>query len=117
MGMAMACSHLAARATARGVLRATPPQNHGCTCTHVPLRAMPLTHCSLLPHTFIFDSVGHNVILAHAYASKLYREEFKQAQGGQIGITLNGDWALPYDDSPESASRGDRILYPGPRAG
>ncbi|OJT04041.1 Beta-glucosidase 1B [Trametes pubescens] len=45
---------------------------------------------------------GHNVILSHAYASKLYREEFKAAQGGTIGITLNGDWALPYDDSPES---------------
>jgi beta-glucosidase len=47
-------------------------------------------------------SVGHSVILAHANAVKLYREEFKAAQGGQIGITLNGDWAMPYDDSPES---------------
>jgi hypothetical protein len=34
---------------------------------------------------------------------KLYREEFKATQGGQIGITLNGDWAMPYDDSPESS--------------
>ncbi|OBZ78484.1 Glycogen [starch] synthase [Grifola frondosa] len=25
-------------------------------------------------------------------------------QGEQIGITLNGDWAIPYDDSPESKS-------------
>ena len=46
--------------------------------------------------------VGHNVILAHAYAVKLYREEFKGVQGGQVGITLNGDWAMPYDDSPQS---------------
>lgn len=46
--------------------------------------------------------VGHNVILSHAYAVKAYREEFKARQGGQIGITLNGDWAMPYDDSPES---------------
>ena len=45
------------------------------------------------------------MILAHAYAVKLYREEFKERQGGQIGVTLNGDWALPYDDSPESKSR------------
>lgn len=54
--------------------------------------------------------VGHNVILAHAYASKLYREEFKQAQGGQIGITLNGDWALPYDDSPENIAAAQHSL-------
>jgi beta-glucosidase/6-phospho-beta-glucosidase/beta-galactosidase len=46
--------------------------------------------------------VGHSVILSHAYAVKLYREEFKAVQGGQIGITLNGDWAMPYDDSPQS---------------
>ena len=39
---------------------------------------------------------------AHAHACKLYREEFKESQGGSIGITLNGDMALPYDDSPES---------------
>ena len=48
--------------------------------------------------------VGHNLILAHAYVTKLYREEFKPTQGGQIGITLNGDWAMPYDDKPESVS-------------
>ena len=40
--------------------------------------------------------------MAHAYAVKAYREEFKEKQGGQIGITLNGDWAMPYDDSPAS---------------
>ncbi|RSH91345.1 hypothetical protein EHS25_009644 [Saitozyma podzolica] len=46
--------------------------------------------------------VGHNVIVAHAHASKLYRDEFKAKQGGIIGITLNGDWTVPYDDSAES---------------
>ncbi|KAG6845055.1 Beta-glucosidase 1B [Tephrocybe sp. NHM501043] len=46
--------------------------------------------------------VGHNLIIAHANAVKLYRESFKPTQGGQIGITLNGDWQMPYDDSPES---------------
>lgn len=51
-----------------------------------------------------FSSVGHSVILSHAHAVKLYREEFKEKQGGQIGITLNGDWAIPYDDSPQSKS-------------
>ncbi|KAF7792027.1 hypothetical protein EIP86_003054 [Pleurotus ostreatoroseus] len=60
------------------------------------------------------QSVGHHVILAHAYATKLYREEFKAKQGGQIGITLNGDWAMPYDDSPESTSFRSSRIYPFP---
>jgi len=47
-------------------------------------------------------SVGHNLILAHAHTVKIYREKFKPAQAGQISITLNGDWAVPYDKSPES---------------
>lgn len=46
---------------------------------------------------------GHSVILASASAVQAYRTEFKPTQGGQIGITLNGDWAMPYDDAPESA--------------
>ncbi|KAI0767555.1 beta-glucosidase [Fomes fomentarius] len=54
--------------------------------------------------------VGHNLILAHAYACKLYREQFKAAQGGQIGITLNGDMALPYDDSPENIAAAQHAL-------
>ncbi|KAH9931544.1 glycoside hydrolase family 1 protein [Fomitopsis serialis] len=54
--------------------------------------------------------VGHSVILAHAYASKLYREQFKQAQGGQIGVTLNGDWMMPYDDTPENIEAAQHAL-------
>ncbi|KAJ7292685.1 beta-glucosidase [Mycena rebaudengoi] len=54
--------------------------------------------------------VGHNVILAHANAVKLYREEFKTTQGGQIGITLNGDWQMPYDDTPENAAAAQHAL-------
>ncbi|KLO18904.1 glycoside hydrolase family 1 protein [Schizopora paradoxa] len=54
--------------------------------------------------------VGHNVILSHAYATKLYREEFKPSQQGQIGITLNGDWTMPYDDSPENVASAQHSL-------
>ncbi|KAJ6601188.1 beta-glucosidase [Mycena vulgaris] len=54
--------------------------------------------------------VGHSVILAHAHAVKLYREEFKSKQGGQIGITLNGDWQMPYDDSPENVEAAQHAL-------
>jgi beta-glucosidase len=45
--------------------------------------------------------VGHHIILSHAYAVKLYREEFKPSQGGSIGITLDCVWLMPYDDTPE----------------
>jgi beta-glucosidase len=48
--------------------------------------------------------VGHNVMIAHANVVKMYRDEFKSRNGGMIGITLNGDWVIPYDDSPESKS-------------
>lgn len=54
--------------------------------------------------------VGHSVILSHAYAVRLYREEFKAAQGGQIGITLNGDWAMPYDDGPQNVEAAQHAL-------
>lgn len=33
--------------------------------------------------------VGHNILLAHASAVKIFREEFKPTGGGEIGITLN----------------------------
>ncbi|KZT08082.1 glycoside hydrolase family 1 protein [Laetiporus sulphureus 93-53] len=54
--------------------------------------------------------VGHNLLLAHAHAVKLYREDFKPSQGGQIGITLNGDWTLPYDDSSENIAAAQQAM-------
>ena len=58
-----------------------------------------------LPHEDGLYSVGHNLILAHAHAVKIYRERYKPTQHGQIGITLNGDWQMPYDHNPESKFR------------
>ncbi|KAJ5894985.1 Beta-glucosidase 1B [Penicillium taxi] len=40
--------------------------------------------------------VGHNILIAHGTVVKIYRDEFK-GEDGQIGITLNGDWAEPWD--------------------
>ncbi|KAK0229748.1 glycoside hydrolase family 1 protein [Armillaria nabsnona] len=54
--------------------------------------------------------VGHNVLLSHASAVRLYREEFKPNQGGQIGLTLNGDWQMPWDDSPENVAAAQHAL-------
>lgn len=44
--------------------------------------------------------VGHNFLIAHARAVKLYREEYKAKDGGQIGITLNGN--LPHSIHPNA---------------
>ncbi|RVX70599.1 hypothetical protein B0A52_05251 [Exophiala mesophila] len=46
--------------------------------------------------------VGHHILIAHGQAVKIYREEFKEAAGGQIGITLNGDWTEPWDPNSEA---------------
>jgi beta-glucosidase/6-phospho-beta-glucosidase/beta-galactosidase len=35
------------------------------------------------------------MLLAHAHAVDVYRKEFQEVQGGQIGITLSADWRLP----------------------
>lgn len=54
---------------------------------------------------------GHSLLLAHGKAVKLYREEFKAKQGGEIGITLNGDWTEPWDPSdPEDVEACERKL-------
>jgi beta-glucosidase len=34
--------------------------------------------------------VGHNILLAHANAVKIYRDSYKSKLNGEIGITLNG---------------------------
>ena len=44
--------------------------------------------------TFI---VAHTEIVSHARAVKIYREEFKPTQKGQIGITLHGNYSEPWD--------------------
>ncbi|KXL47662.1 glycoside hydrolase family 1 protein [Acidomyces richmondensis BFW] len=42
---------------------------------------------------------AHSILVAHGAAVKAYRDEFKARDGGIIGITLNGDWAEPWDPS------------------
>lgn len=65
--------------------------------------------------------VGHSLLVAHAHAAKVYHDEFKH-QNGQVGITLNGDWAEPWDQSPESeqassqSSHRERSLTPDIKA-
>lgn len=48
-------------------------------------------------------SVGHNVVLAHAHTVASYNKNFCAKQSGQIGITLDAVWCMPWGDAPESA--------------
>lgn len=41
---------------------------------------------------------AHNIIKSHAYAARLYRQEYKPWQKGRIGITMNCDWREPLPD-------------------
>ncbi|XP_024012777.1 beta-glucosidase 16 isoform X2 [Eutrema salsugineum] len=43
--------------------------------------------------------VGHNFLLAHGAAVKVYREKYQATQKGEIGIALNTQWHYPYSDS------------------
>ncbi|KAL1196609.1 Beta-glucosidase 16 [Cardamine amara subsp. amara] len=43
--------------------------------------------------------VGHNFLLAHGAAVKVYREKYQATQKGEIGIALNTVWHYPYSES------------------
>lgn len=43
--------------------------------------------------------VAHTELLSHAYAAKIYKEEFKPTQQGTIMITLHGNWNEPWDEN------------------
>jgi beta-glucosidase/6-phospho-beta-glucosidase/beta-galactosidase len=53
--------------------------------------------------------VGHNLLLAHAKATLIYRESFQVKQKGVIGIANSGDFRYPArkddEDSQEAAER------------
>jgi hypothetical protein len=105
------CSHLDDQAIASARLKAIRRPNHGCKSVSCKpddylfsvwgayLRNLVI---NLTNRTSLLISVGHSIIYAHANAVKMYREEYKPTQKGQIGITLNGDWAIPYDDNQAS---------------
>ncbi|KAI3399854.1 hypothetical protein diail_5365 [Diaporthe ilicicola] len=74
-------------------------------------------HCSDRSKTPVGDSsrepwiVGHNLLLAHGRAVKVYRDEFKPTDKGQIGITLNGDGVYPWDpEDPADVEAADRKI-------
>lgn len=59
---------------------------------------------------------GHNVLLAHAAAVRLYRDAYQSGRsgashtGGRIGITNNMDWREPRTTSPADVAAAQRAL-------
>ncbi|GBF98739.1 glycoside hydrolase family 1 [Raphidocelis subcapitata] len=45
---------------------------------------------------------GHNLLLAHARAYRLYKERYAGQQGGKIAMALDGKWGYPYDPNSQA---------------
>ncbi|XP_062118343.1 beta-glucosidase 24-like [Humulus lupulus] len=54
--------------------------------------------------------VGHNFVLAHAAAAKLYKQKYQAQQGGQIGIVVVGEFMEPLNNTPEDKAAAGRYL-------
>ena len=42
---------------------------------------------------------GHNLLLAHAKAVKIYRDSYKAKNDGKIGMALWSEWSEPWTNS------------------
>ncbi|KAK4591739.1 hypothetical protein RGQ29_016253 [Quercus rubra] len=54
--------------------------------------------------------VAHHQILAHTAAVQVYKDKYQMSQKGQIGITLNSPWILPFSPSTEDNDAASRAL-------
>jgi len=54
--------------------------------------------------------VVHHLLVAHAKAVNVYREEFQYAQGGLIGIANNCDWREPLTENQEDKATAQKAL-------
>ncbi|KAL2503240.1 Beta-glucosidase [Forsythia ovata] len=55
-------------------------------------------------------TVGHNLILSHAYAVDIYRRKYQESQRGEIGITNCIDWYEPLTNSQEDQDAARRAM-------
>lgn len=56
---------------------------------------------------------GHNLLLAHAKAYRLYQQKYVKKFGGQVGVTLEGPYYMPKDStvSVDDHSRAMKYRY------
>lgn len=54
--------------------------------------------------------VAHNALLAHAAAADIYNKKYKAKQGGEIGITVDCEWAEPLTDTLSDRDAAQRRL-------
>jgi len=53
---------------------------------------------------------GHNQLLGHAAAVKVYREKYQEKQGGKIGAVLSTEWKEPLCHTQEDKDAAERSL-------
>jgi beta-glucosidase/6-phospho-beta-glucosidase/beta-galactosidase len=75
--------------------------------SHAPGRCSDRARCAAGDSAREPYVVGHNVLLAHAHAVKLYRTKYASQQG-RIGITLNCDWTTPLTSRDEDVAAAQR---------
>ncbi|KAG8461287.1 hypothetical protein KFE25_010474 [Diacronema lutheri] len=53
---------------------------------------------------------GHHALLAHALVAKVYREKYRAAQGGELGVALSSYWYEPASHMREDVAAAERAL-------
>ncbi|GFN90101.1 lactase-phlorizin hydrolase-like [Plakobranchus ocellatus] len=67
-------------------------------------------HAPGLKQPDLVYKVGHNLLLAHAEAYRVYRDSYKAAQQGKVGITLSSDWFVAKTGSVADKMAASRAL-------
>ncbi|XP_065874771.1 beta-glucosidase 14-like [Euphorbia lathyris] len=78
------------------------------SATFAPGRCSNRSRCSAGDSSVEPYIVAHHLLLAHAAAVKVYKEKYQISQKGQIGISLNTNWMVPYSNSQKDQLATDR---------